>query len=179
MHVDLGKNYFELFGLPVTFEIDTADLAARYRDLQRRFHPDRYASAPDQERRLSMQMTALINEAFHTLKDPVARGRYLLGVQGISTDEETDSVMDPAFLMEQMELRESMDEARNAPDRVVRLGRLAQGVEKRQDTQTQALHACFADGSAQAQQRARAIIREMQFLRKVLAEIENLELADR
>ena len=178
MHVDLGKNYFELFGLPVTFEVDNTDLAARYRDLQRRFHPDRYASAPDQERRLSMQMTALINEAYHTLRDPVARGRYLLGVQGITTDEETDTVMDPVFLMEQMELRESMEEACDAPDRAARLGQLAQQVERRQDAQTQTLRECLADGAPQAQTRARAIIREMQFLRKVLGEIEDLEQSD-
>ena len=178
MHVDLGKDYFELFGLPVTFEIDNTDLAARYRDLQRRFHPDRYASAPDQERRLSMQMTALINEAYHTLKDPVARGRYLLGVQGITTDEETDTVMDPAFLMEQMELRESMEEALGAPDRAARLGQLAQQVEKRQDAQTQILRTCLADGTPQAHTRARAIIREMQFLRRVQGEIDDLEQPD-
>ena len=80
MQADLSKDYFELFGLPVAFDIDSNDLAVRYRQLQRQFHPDRFASAPAAERRLSVQMTAQINAAFQTLKDPVARARYLLGL---------------------------------------------------------------------------------------------------
>src|SRR5512141_1081809 len=110
MHPAPGKNHFELFELPVTFDIDTDELAVRYRELQRRVHPDKYANASDQERRLSMQMTTMINEAFQTLKDPVWRGRYLLSLRGISLDDEIDTAMDPAFLTEQMELREELEE---------------------------------------------------------------------
>ena len=175
MPVDLGKNYFELFGLPVVFDIDGADLAARYHDLQRRFHPDRYASAPDQERRLSLQMTALINEAYQTLKDPLARGRYILSLQGISTDEETDTAMDPVFLLEQMELRENLAGARAAHDRPSRLAKLAQDVARRQTAGADELGCRLNENSDTARARARSLVREMQFLRKVQHEIEDLE----
>jgi molecular chaperone HscB len=175
MQADLSKNYFELFGLPVTFDLDVADLAARYRDLQRRFHPDRFASASGPERRLSLQLTAQVNAAFQTLKDPVARARYLLGLQGIDTGEDTDTAMDTAFLMEQMELRESLAEAREAADRHARLESLRQRVEGEFETRTALLRTRFAENSEPARRQARNLVREMQFLQKLAHEVEELE----
>ncbi len=175
MQVGLEKNHFELFGLPLRFDIDSADLSLRYRDLQRHFHPDRYASGSDQQRRLALQMTANINEAFQTLKDPLARGRYMLGLLGVSTDEETDTVMDPAFLMAQMELRESMQEARSARDRPQRLSTLMQDVGQRLNQGTGELGRRLNENTAASLLRARSLVREMQFLRKVQREIEDLE----
>jgi molecular chaperone HscB len=175
MQADLGKNYYELFGLAAGFDIDAADLASRYRELQRRFHPDRFASAPDSERRLSVQMTAHINAAYQTLRDTVARGRYLLGLYGINTDEETDTRMDPAFLMEQLELREELDETRQSGDRTARLTTLQGRVEQLLEAKTGLLRARFAENTDAARQQARQLVREMQFLRKLADEIEALE----
>jgi len=175
MQADLGKNYFELFGLPATFDIDSADLALRYRDLQRQFHPDRFASATDPERRLSVQLTAQINSALQTLKDPVARARYLLGLQGVDTGEDTDTAMDRAFLMEQMELREALAEARAAADRNTRLEVLRQHVEDGLEARSATLRLRFAENSESARRQARNLVREMQFLQKLAHEVEELE----
>jgi molecular chaperone HscB len=170
-----GKNHFELFGFPVKFDIDTEDLAARYRELQRRVHPDKFASGSDQERRLSLQMTALINEGFQTLKDPVRRGRYLLGLRGVDLDGETDTAMDPAFLMEQMEFREELEEVRQAESPHKQLAELANRIERRLQDKIgefrKALAADAPDGTA----KARNAVREMQFLEKMRREIDNLE----
>ncbi len=178
MQTSLEKNFFELFGLPARFELDTSDLALRYRELQRRFHPDRFAAATDQERRLSLQITAQINQGFQTLKEPLSRGRYLLALRGVSTDEDTDTAMDPGFLMEQMELRESLDDARHSQQRSVRLAQLAQKADALLRDRTQALRKTFADDFAGAATRARELIREMQFLKKLAAEIQELEEAE-
>ncbi len=175
MQADLGKNYFELFGLTSAFEVDLADLAARYRELQRRFHPDRFASASEQERRLSVQLTAQVNVAFQTLKDPVARARYLLGLQGVDTGEDTDTTMDTGFLMEQMELRESLAEARAAPDRHARLESLRQRVDEDFAARTDLLRTRFTENSETARRQARNLVREMQFLQKLALEVEELE----
>ena len=175
VQADLGKNYFELFGLPVTFDVDVADLTARYRDLQRRFHPDRFASASEPERRLSLQLTAQVNAAFQTLKDPVVRARYLLGLQGVDTGEDTDTSMDTAFLMEQMELRESLAEAREAADRHVRLESLRQRVDEEFEARSAQLRTRFMENSEPARRQARNLVREMQFLQKIAHEIEELE----
>lgn len=175
MQAGLEKNHFELFDLPLGFDIDAADLSVRYRNLQRQFHPDRHASGSDQQRRLALQMTAQINEAFQVLKDPLTRGRYLLGLQGISTDEETDTRMDPGFLMTQMELRENLEEARAAQDRAQRLQALLRDVETRLAVGTRELARAFNEKSSSSLARARSLVREMQFLRKVRREIDDLE----
>lgn len=175
MQAGLGKNYFELFGLPVTFDVDVADLASRYRELQRRFHPDRFASATETERRLSLQMTAQLNAAYQTLRDVVARGRYLLALQGIDTGEDTDTAMDPGFLMEQMELRETLDEARSASNQGERLGALHQHVDDLFEARSADLRGCFSQATDEARGKARNLVREMQFLQKLVHEIEELE----
>ncbi|MHB8347302.1 MAG: Fe-S protein assembly co-chaperone HscB [Acidiferrobacterales bacterium] len=174
MQASAEKNFFELFGLPVKFDLDAADLAARYRDLQRQFHPDRYANATDPERRLSLQITAQINQGFQALKEPLSRGRYLLALRGVNTDEETDTSMDPDFLIEQMELRENLDEARYSAQRGERLARLAQDTGALLRTRTDALGRSLAGGNPMDLRRARELVREMQFLTKLAREIEEL-----
>ena len=81
--MDLTQNHFELFGLPVAFDIDSQQLAERYRELQRTLHPDRYASASAQEQRLAVQYSGLVNEAYSTLNRPLSRALYLLGLAGV------------------------------------------------------------------------------------------------
>jgi molecular chaperone HscB len=175
MQSDLGKNYFELFDLPTAFDLDPVDLAARYRELQRRYHPDRFASASGPERRLSLELTAQVNAALQTLKDPVARARYLLGLQGIDTGEETDTAMNAAFLMEQMELREGLAEARQALDRHARLESLRQRVDEQFESRSALLRTRFSENSEPARRQARNLVREMQFLQKLAREIEELQ----
>jgi molecular chaperone HscB len=175
MHPAPGKNHFELFGLPVTFDIDTAELAVRYRELQRRVHPDKFANASDQDRRLSLQMTALVNEGFHTLKDSVRRGRYLLSLRGVDLDDETDTTMDPVFLMEQMELREELEEVRQADNPRKQLAELANRIEQRLQDKIGYFRRAIADDTPDRTGKARNAVREMQFLEKMRREIDNLE----
>jgi molecular chaperone HscB len=170
-----GQELFRAVRSASTFDLDVTDLAARYRELQRHFHPDRFASASEPERRLSLQLTAQVNAAFQTLKDPVARARYLLALQGVDTGEDTDTAMDTAFLMEQMELRESLAEARDAPDRNTRLESLRQRVEDDFETRSVLLRARFTENSEPALRQARNLVREMQFLQKLAHEVEELE----
>jgi molecular chaperone HscB len=108
------KNHFELFGLAPAFALDLDHLDRAYRDIQAEVHPDRFAHAGDAERRASMQMTTQVNEAYRTLKSPVQRAKYLLELNGVDVGFETNTAMPPEFLMEQMELRERLEEARDA-----------------------------------------------------------------
>ena len=98
------QTHFELFELPVSFEVDLSDLSQRYRELQRVVHPDKFVNASDRERLLSVEKAAAINEAYQILKSPQRRARYMLELQGILFDDEKDMALDPAFLMEQIEL---------------------------------------------------------------------------
>lgn len=166
-----SKNYFELFELPQQYEIDLADLNARYRKLQQQFHPDRYASASAQERRMAMELTASINEGLRILKDPVSRGRYLLELSGTPMNDETDTVMEPAFLMEQMELREQLDAVRDADNKTSALLAVSDVVEQAYAGRVKQLAAEFTGDT----HKARNIIRELQFLQKLKKQIEDME----
>ena len=110
----LTSNHFELFGLAPAFALDLARLESAYRDIQSKVHPDRYAQAGDAERRASMQMTTRVNEAYRALKSPVQRAKYLLELNGVDVGFETNTAMPREFLMEQMELREKLEQAKTS-----------------------------------------------------------------
>ncbi len=112
--MNFNATHFELFGLPAAFRIDLDSLESAYRKLQNEVHPDRFAAAGDAEKRLSMQWATRVNEAFQTLKKPLARGAYLLHLQGIEALSEKQTAYPAAFLMQQMEWREAIAEARTA-----------------------------------------------------------------
>jgi molecular chaperone HscB len=106
------QNHFELFGLVPAFAVEGEALERSYREIQSKVHPDRFAHAGDAERRASLQWTTRVNEAYRTLKDPVQRAKHLLELHGVDVAFETNTAMPPEFLMQQMELRESLEEAK-------------------------------------------------------------------
>ena len=105
------QNHFELFGLAPAFALEAEALERSYRDIQSKVHPDRFAHAGDAERRASLQWTTRVNEAYRTLKDPVQRARHLLELRGVDVAFETNTAMPADFLVQQMALRESLEEA--------------------------------------------------------------------
>ena len=174
MSSDNGRNYFELFGLPVSFEIDRTSLTERYRDLQRTVHPDKFANATDRERRLSVQQAALINEAFETLKSPLGRARYLLELNGLAVNDESNTIMDPVFLMQQMELRETLEDIGNSKD-IDALGGFIDDVSSQRKVLVQKLSDFFNDVNEEGLKQAHGLTLQMQFLDKLIAEAEALE----
>lgn len=110
------ENYFELFGLPVRFSLDTAALAKSYRELQKAVHPDRFAHQGAQAQRIAMQKTAQINDAYQSLKSPLARAEYMLHLAGVDHIGKQQTMRDTHFLMQQMEWRETLEELRQAED---------------------------------------------------------------
>ena len=174
MQAELTKNYFELFGLPISFEIENEVLSLRYRDLQRAVHPDRFASASDHERRLSVQQAALINEAFRTLKTPLSRARYLLELRDVKIDD-TDTSMDPGFLIEQMELREQLGAVPDAADSFTALDECRNNIEDRERAMIDVLKNDFAEGTSSALEHARETVRKLQFMQRLLDEAADME----
>lgn len=174
MRNELERNYFELFAIPARFEVDLNDLASRYRELQKQFHPDKFASSTDAERRVASQIAAQINAGYQALKSPLERGRYLLQLAGIQLDDEKDTQMDPVFLMEQMELREQLEETMAAADPLSALSSLAEKANKMMQDRIDELPALFA-GDQEQLLMARNRLREMQFLQKISREVEQRE----
>jgi molecular chaperone HscB len=114
--IDFSRNHFELFGLPARFAVDGAALEHAYREMQRSVHPDRYAAADDAQKRLALQASARANEAYRTLRDPVARAEYLLSLRGVDAAGDSDTRLSVAFLTRQLERREAAEEATHARD---------------------------------------------------------------
>ncbi len=172
---DLTKNYFELFSLDASFDLDLDDLESRFRKLQKEFHPDRFVSVSEQERRIAMQLTAHINEAYQTLIKPLSRGSYMLKLNDINVNDESDTKMDASFLMEQMELREQLDEMKNNNDQEEKIQELTLTIKSGQVKRINELQKCFKTVTDESLIHARNLIRELQFFEKMATQLEELD----
>ena len=105
------SQYFNLFQLEPSFNIDTEALEQAYRALAARFHPDKFASASAFEQKQAVMMSSTINDAYRTLKSPIDRAAYLLKSQNIDADAPEHTSFSPEFLMQQMEWRETLMDA--------------------------------------------------------------------
>jgi molecular chaperone HscB len=110
------QNHFDLFNLPARFTLDMGALDAAYRDVQGQVHPDRFVNATDAEKRVAMQWATRANEAYQTLKNPMKRARYLCEQNGVDLQTESNTAMPMDFLMQQMEWRDALGEARADKD---------------------------------------------------------------
>lgn len=164
-----GKDHFALFGLPRRYAVDRDALEQLFRDLQARVHPDKHAHLGDTERRVAMQWATQVNEAYQTLRDPLKRGRYLLHLAGHDPEIETNTAMPAAFLMEQMELRESVAESRESGDSA-HLDELHGRLRKEMAGQHERLRETLDD--QQDYGSAAEIVRQLMFQEKLLHDID-------
>lgn len=166
-----SKNFFEIFDIPIATDIDLTKVSDANRELQKNAHPDRFVQASEHEQRIAMQKTSLINEAFQTLKNPITRIQYMLKLKGVDMNSETDTTMDGAFLMQQMELREAIAEVRDQPEALDVLDKMSSQT-KQQMTELMVL---FTDRYEKSMlDDAREIVRKMQFLIKAQKEINEI-----
>lgn len=166
------KNPFALFDLAVDFQIDQAELAQRYLRLQKSLHPDNFAHCSAQEQRLAMQKSAEINDALQLLKDPILRADAIIALQtGEQIDLEQQSSKDMAFLMQQMQWREELEQIEQQQSAVELEQFSAQILQQKQQI-LQQLSTALAE---QQWQSARTINDKLRFMQKLLQEIERIE----
>jgi molecular chaperone HscB len=163
-------NHFELFGLQPAFALDTGALERAYREIQSQVHPDRFAHAGDAERRASLQWTTRVNEAYRILKSPVQRASHILSLHDVDVAFETNTAMPQQFLMQQMELRESLEGAVARKD-VKALTSLQDTLANDKSSLEQQIGAAI-DGHRDYA-KAAGLVRELQFLEKLEAEIDS------
>ncbi len=168
--MDFGQDHYALFGLPRGFAVDLVELERLYREVQGRVHPDKFAQAGDAERRLAMQQATHANEAYLTLKSPLKRAQYLLHLAGHDPQIEHNTAMPTDFLIEQMEWREAVAEAREAAD-VAELEHLHHRLRKEISAQYDTLHEAL-DGHLDYSQAA-DLVRQLMFQEKLLHEIND------
>ena len=168
--MDLRADHFSLFGLNRGFRLDLSDLDSRYRDIQAQVHPDRFAHAGDADRRISMQWATHANEAYQTLKKPLERAKYLLHLAGHDIQAENNTAMPAEFLMEQMEWREAVMDARIGGDHH-ELEHLHNRLRADINSRYQELGELFDGKGDYAQAGDR--VRRLMFLEKLLYEIDD------
>lgn len=168
-------NYFQLFDLPEQFELDLTELGSRYLVLQKRFHPDNFAAGSERDRLLSVQQTANINDAYHSLKQPLLRAEHLLALRGLKISNEQRSFTDPAFLMQQMELREQLAEVREQTDPEQAIADIEQQLVQQRKVLQNALHQALSARSAEQDQLAAELVRKLKFFYKLQQELELIE----
>jgi len=114
--MQLNADDFELFGLERRFAQDRSTLDARWKNLQRQAHPDKFAAQGAAAQRIAMQWSVRINEAYQRLKDPLKRAAYLCELHQVPVNAENNTAMPAAFLLQQMQWREDLDAANAAED---------------------------------------------------------------
>ncbi|MDR2213611.1 MAG: Fe-S protein assembly co-chaperone HscB [Pseudomonadales bacterium] len=164
-------NYFELLGLPEALELDRAALESAYQIQQSRWHPDQFASADAALRARAVQQTSLLNDAYRRLREPVLRAEHLLTLRGVDTERLEQHELEPAFLFEQMQWREELQEYLDAHDSAA-LEKLDAMARARFAATWRAFAEAFTRPALEAAKRE---FHKLQFLRKLQHDISDAE----
>jgi molecular chaperone HscB len=162
------SDYFSLFKSAHTYALDESTLSSRYRDLQSAVHPDRFASATDAEKRAAMDQAVLVNDAYNTLRDPVKRAMYLLWLKDVNGMDEKNTSMPHDFLVEQIEWREAIADAKLKED-VDRLDEMNTELQSIVRSLGNTFAAAYEGGHLST---ATTLARKMRFVQKLIEEVD-------
>ena len=168
-------NYFQLFQVPAQFDLDLTELGTRYLELQRNFHPDNYAAGSERDRLLAVQQAANINDAYHSLKQPLLRAEHLLALRGVKISHEQRSFTDTHFLMQQMELRELLGDILHSSDPYALIDEAEQQIQQQKNVLLKLLAAALEVNLHEQDLQAADIIRKLKFFFKLQHELELIE----
>jgi molecular chaperone HscB len=171
----MAVNYFQLFGLTPEFSLDVNQLSQHYQQLQKTVHPDRFAHASNQEQLLAVQKSALINDAYQTLKHPLRRAEYLLTERGTELANEQVTFADNQFLMRQMELRELLAEIAQQDDHDAALFHASELLDSEYQQLFLMLEQQLASNNETQNHAAGATLRKLKFYQKLQHELERIE----
>ncbi len=168
--MNIDADDYTLLGLPRTFTLDRAQLDAAWKTLQAQVHPDRFAADGAAAQRVAMQWAVRVNEAHQRLKDPLKRAAYLCELAGVSVQAENNTAMPGAFLMQQMQWREALEEAVSLAD-VEALAAEVSGQRKARLAQVASLLDTATPEAAAVQQAAQEV-RALMFIDRLTDEID-------
>jgi molecular chaperone HscB len=165
-------NPFALLGVESRFDLDLPALEKTHRELSRALHPDKFAQANASERRAALEKAAAVNEAWRTLRDPIKRAEALFRMHDIAVGEDKEPKSTPTFLMEVLEMREELAEARQKKD-LAKVKKLGEAMKLRLDAAEKKLSEGFA-----AKNDPLALLPslgEMRFYKRFLDEVDAIE----
>lgn len=168
-------NYFALFGIEESFDVDTDKLSEIYQALQKKVHPDKFAHASSQEQLLAVQKSAQINDAYQTLKQPLKRADYMLTLREVDMPSEQASFQDNLFLMRQMELREMLEDIKHASDVDAAIFAANEELDVEYDSLTTKMRQQLHDNTPESNLAASENLRKLKFYQKLHIELDRLE----
>ena len=171
------SNYFEFFDLPPRLHLDTADLERRFYALSRQLHPDLFSRKSEQEKAYSTDASAVLNDAYRTLRDPLRRAEYVLSQNGLEIGEQQSKNVPPELLEEVFELNMALEELRAGDnDAVAPLEAAARKFQAMQDEIDAGLDAAFAAYDAAPGKDAldpiRALLNRRRYIRNLVRDVE-------
>ena len=166
--IDFSRNHFALFDLPQRFQIDHAKLEEIYRRLQSAVHPDKFVQASESDKRLALQASARVNEAYEVLSDSLTRAHYLLTLRGIESLSETDTAMPVEFLQQQLQWQEKLEEADLGELHVL----LAEITDYRKKLKDELVFLLDSEQDAENWNRAKTTVRKLKFTEKIVMQID-------
>ena len=164
--MNIHSNDFELFGIPMRFAQDCAQIHARWKELQREAHPDKFAAQGAAAQRVALQWSVRINEAYQRLKNPVKRAGYLCELHGAPIKADSNTAMPADFLMRQIGLREALEEAENADD-LDKIALESNSSKRKQLSKIEQMLDVNHDYAAAAQQ-----VRSLMFIERFASEVD-------
>ncbi|SUC01802.1 co-chaperone HscB [Proteus vulgaris] len=165
-------DYFTLLGMPNRFDIDKQQLATRYQEMQRQYHPDRFAGKSDKEQAQAVSFASTINQAYQTLKNPISRAEYMLSLHGIDIANEQQTMQDTVFLMEQLALREELDNIEYSANVAVLLSDFSSRLNKNYIVRFDEMVTMINSHNWSV---AADCVRKIRFLTKLKEQVEQLE----
>lgn len=164
--------YFSIFDLPISFQVDLDLLNQRYQQLQRTVHPDHFANGSENEKLLAVQKASEINDAYNTLKKPLNRAEYMVYEKGFDVKHEQSTINDGMFLMQQMELREELEEIESSSDPETALDDFYDDVKHLISDYSEQFESLFEQEQFE---QAAQVVRKMKFIYKLHEEAQILE----
>tara|TARA_B100000809_G_scaffold220962_1_gene228962 strand:+ start:2799 stop:3326 length:528 start_codon:yes stop_codon:yes gene_type:complete len=168
-------NYFQLFNIEVSFDVDLQQLSSNYQTLQKTVHPDKFVHASEQEQRIAVQKSAHINDAYQILKNPLQRAQYMLVQRGVEMPNEQHSFQDTSFLMRQMDLREMLEDVKHSADVDAALLEVQSVLSAEYLTLSQLMRAQISENNAASNSVACDNLRKLKFYQKLNVEVDRLE----
>lgn len=170
-----SMTYFELFAITEGFQVDLGELKAKYLELQRAVHPDKFANASERERLMAVQKAAQINDAYGVLSKTDTRAQYLLELAGIELAHETQTLKDPMFLIQQMELRESLEDITSSDNPEQALIDFQDQISDFIKEINDQFVALFALNDLASLAKAADLVRKLKFMLKLAQEAQRIE----
>ncbi|GAA5140595.1 co-chaperone HscB [Thalassotalea piscium] len=168
-------NYFQIFGIDESFNLDVKELTQRYQTIQKSVHPDRFAQGSSQDQMMAVKRSTLVNDAYQTLKKPLKRAEYILTLRGVEQPSEQASFSDNEFLMRQMELREMLEDVKFSDNVESAVFEMAQVLESEFEQLFNAMQTKLSENTSASNEQAGSDLRKLQFYQKLHVELDKLE----